>query len=57
MRDVLEWVGPLLPEGKPRHLLGIGEIDDIFTAVENGIDAFDCVIPTRFGRSCFSSTI
>lgn len=50
MRDVLDWVIPLLPEEKPRHLLGIGEVDDVFSAVENGIDTFDCVIPTRFGR-------
>ncbi len=50
MREVLEWVYPFLPEAKPRHLLGIGEIDDIFDAVSYGIDTFDCVIPTRFGR-------
>lgn len=50
MRDALEWTVPFLPENKPRHLLGIGEIDDIFDAVEWGIDTFDCVIPTRFGR-------
>lgn len=50
MRDVLEWVYPYLPENKPRHLLGIGEIDDIFDAVDAGMDTFDCVIPTRFGR-------
>ncbi len=50
MRDVLKWVEPLLPEEKPRHLLGIGEIDDIFAAVGAGMDTFDCVIPTRFGR-------
>ena len=50
MRDVLSWVHPFLPEEKPRHLLGIGEIDDIFSAIECGMDTFDCVIPTRFGR-------
>lgn len=50
MRDALEWTVPFLPESKPRHLLGIGEIDDIFDAVEWGMDTFDCVIPTRFGR-------
>lgn len=50
MRDVLDWVYPFLPEEKPRHLLGIGEIDDIFDAVDKGMDTFDCVIPTRFGR-------
>lgn len=50
MRKVLDWVSPILPEEKPRHLLGIGEIDDIFEAVDAGMDTFDCVIPTRFGR-------
>lgn len=50
MRDVLAWVHPYLPDNKPRHLLGIGEIDDIFDAVDAGMDTFDCVIPTRFGR-------
>lgn len=50
MTNVLDWVGPLLPDDKPRHLLGIGEVDDIFNAVERGMDTFDCVIPTRFGR-------
>lgn len=49
LREV-EWVVPYLPEDKPRHLLGVGRIEDIFTAVENGIDLFDCVIPTREAR-------
>jgi queuine tRNA-ribosyltransferase/7-cyano-7-deazaguanine tRNA-ribosyltransferase len=47
---VLNWTLPYLDESKPRHLLGIGEIDDIFNAVELGIDLFDCVIPTRWAR-------
>jgi queuine tRNA-ribosyltransferase len=37
-------------EGKPRHLLGIGEVDDLIRGVELGIDTFDCVTPTRLGR-------
>lgn len=41
---------PHLPDEKPRHLLGIGRIEDIFSAVENGMDTFDCVIPTREAR-------
>ena len=40
-----------LPEDKPRHLLGIGEVLDIFAGVENGIDTFDCVAPTREARN------
>jgi len=50
MKKVLDWATPLLPENKPRHLLGVGEIDDIFTLVKAGIDTFDCVMPTRLGR-------
>jgi queuine tRNA-ribosyltransferase/7-cyano-7-deazaguanine tRNA-ribosyltransferase len=51
MHQVLEWAVPLLPEDKPRHLLGIGEVEDIFAAVERGIDLFDCVAPTRMARN------
>src|SRR3989344_8003789 len=47
---MLGWVTPYLPEEKPRHLLGVGKVADIFEAVENGIDTFDCVIPTREAR-------
>lgn len=50
MRNVLKWTSPYLPEEKPRHLLGVGEIDDIFALVEHGIDTFDCVMPTRLAR-------
>ncbi len=48
--EVIEWTVEELDEEKPRHLLGIGEVDDIFECVERGIDTFDCVIPTRLGR-------
>ncbi len=51
MHRVLDWTIPLLPEGKPRHLLGIGEIEDIFAAVRRGIDTFDCAAPTRIARN------
>ena len=40
-----------LPEDSPKHLLGISEPDDIFTAIENGVDTFDCVSPTRVARN------
>ncbi len=50
MVDVLDWVTPILPKEKPRHLLGVGEIDDIFALVSRGIDTFDCVQPTRLAR-------
>jgi queuine tRNA-ribosyltransferase len=47
----VRWVNALLPEDKPRHLLGIGEPIDFFLGVENGVDTFDCVSPTRLGRN------
>ena len=50
MYNVLEWVIPHLPENKPRHLLGIGQVPDIFESVRRGVDTFDCVIPTREAR-------
>lgn len=50
MENVMKWVLPLLPVDKPRHLLGVGEIDDIFALVEAGFDTFDCVQPTRLAR-------
>lgn len=50
MQKTVEWVIPLLPENKVRHLLGIGDVDDIFEIVERGIDTFDCVTPSRLGR-------
>lgn len=50
MTHVLGWVLPLLPNEKPRHLLGVGEIDDIFSLIEAGVDTFDCVQPTRLAR-------
>ena len=46
----VRWVHEILPKEKPRHLLGIGEPEDLFVGVENGIDLFDCVAPTRNGR-------
>jgi queuine tRNA-ribosyltransferase/7-cyano-7-deazaguanine tRNA-ribosyltransferase len=51
MLRVLEWTVPQLPAHAPRHLLGIGEMEDLFEGVERGIDTFDCVIPTRFART------
>lgn len=50
MHQILEWTLPLLPDNKPRHLLGIGNVRDVFEGVERGIDLFDCVIPTREAR-------
>jgi queuine tRNA-ribosyltransferase len=58
MSTAVKWVNEILPEEKPRHLLGIGEPEDLFAGVENGVDLFDCVLPTRNGRNgtIFTST-
>lgn len=48
---VLEDLIPLIPEGKPRYLMGVGTPEEMERAVEMGIDMFDCVIPTRNGRN------
>lgn len=53
MNEVVGWTTARLggaAELKPRHLLGIGEIDDLVRGVEQGIDTFDCAMPTRLGR-------
>jgi queuine tRNA-ribosyltransferase len=50
MFEVVEWAVDELPEALPRHLLGIGEVDDLVRGVELGIDTFDCAMPTRIGR-------
>jgi queuine tRNA-ribosyltransferase len=49
--EIVRWVVDELPADKPRHLLGIGEPNDLFTAVEEGVDTFDCVAPTRNARN------
>jgi queuine tRNA-ribosyltransferase len=51
MHTAVKWVNEILPEEKPRHLLGIGEPEDLFMGVESGVDLFDCVLPTRNGRN------
>lgn len=50
MLDMLEITCPILPEDKPRYLMGVGTPDDILKSVARGIDMFDCVMPTRAGR-------
>ncbi len=56
MLSVLEATVPLLPAEKPRYLMGVGTPDDIIAAVLRGIDMFDCVIPTRAGRTARAYT-
>lgn len=49
-KKTLSWVTKLLPENKPRYLMGVGKPEDIVEAVRCGVDMFDCVIPTREAR-------
>jgi queuine tRNA-ribosyltransferase len=51
MCRVLDFASPMLPEDKPRYLMGVGKPDDLVEAVLRGIDMFDCVLPTRSGRT------
>jgi queuine tRNA-ribosyltransferase len=50
MREVVRWALRPTPPEKPRHLLGIGDVDDILASVAAGIDSFDCATPTRIAR-------
>ena len=50
IQDIVQFSAPLLPENKPRYLMGVGTYKEIAMAIASGIDLFDCVIPTRFGR-------
>ena len=50
MREVVGWSLASLPAEPPRHLLGIGDVDDLVDAVGAGVDSFDCATPTRLGR-------
>ncbi|MCS6842379.1 MAG: tRNA guanosine(34) transglycosylase Tgt [Roseiflexus sp.] len=50
MRAVVDMTVPHMPDHLPRHLLGIGDVDDLIECVARGIDMFDCVSPTRLGR-------
>jgi queuine tRNA-ribosyltransferase len=56
MLETLDATVPHLPEGAPRYLMGVGTPDDILGSVARGIDMFDCVIPTRAGRSARAYT-
>ncbi|OZG69666.1 tRNA guanosine(34) transglycosylase Tgt [Bifidobacterium eulemuris] len=49
--DICAWICDSMPENRPRHVLGIASVDDIFACVENGGDTFDCVAPARCGRN------
>lgn len=51
MYEVLDYTVPLLPENKPRYLMGVGSPDALWEGVARGIDMFDCVLPTRIARN------
>ncbi len=51
MLDTVGFTAPLLPANKPRYLMGVGKPADLVAAVQRGIDMFDCVLPTRSGRT------
>ena len=51
MHRLIRFTAPLLPENRPRYLMGIGELGDVMKAVEAGFDMFDCVMPTRNARN------
>jgi queuine tRNA-ribosyltransferase len=56
MKAVLSYVTPLLPADKPRYLMGVGYPRDLIAAVRQGVDMFDCVLPTRNGRNAYAFT-
>ncbi len=57
LSQIIRWVNQELPVDKPKHLLGISEPEDIFAAIEQGIDTFDCVSPTRVARNGAAYTL
>ena len=56
MLEVLDNIVPFMPKNKPRYLMGVGTPSDILEAVKKGIDMFDCVLPTRSGRTGLAFT-
>jgi queuine tRNA-ribosyltransferase len=58
MHEVINFTAPILPQDRPRYLMGIGDLKDVLVAVEAGFDMFDCVMPTRNARNgtLFTST-
>jgi queuine tRNA-ribosyltransferase len=56
MYETLDFTTPMLPEDRPRYLMGVGTPDDLLGAVARGVDMFDCVMPTRAGRTARAFT-
>jgi tRNA-guanine family transglycosylase len=57
MAEMLNWVIAELPEKKPRHLLGIGHLEDIEKIIKEGVDLFDCTVPTHYARRGIAFTL
>lgn len=56
MMEIIDWVIPHLADDKPRHLLGIGYLEDMERVIKSGIDLFDCTVPTHYARRGFAFT-
>jgi queuine tRNA-ribosyltransferase len=56
MYDMVEHTTSLMPENKPRYLMGVGRPENLLEAIERGVDMFDCVMPTRNGRNAYLFT-
>ena len=50
MENILQWTIPNLDDNKPRHLLGVGHLEDMELIIKEGVDTFDCTVPTHYGR-------
>ncbi len=57
MQKMINWVTEILPEKKPRHLLGIGYLEDMEKIIKSGIDTFDCTVPTHYARRGIAFTM
>jgi queuine tRNA-ribosyltransferase len=51
MFETVGWTAPLLPAGRARYFMGIGDPEGVLEVIERGVDMFDCVLPTRLGRT------
>ncbi len=56
MYDMVDFTTDLMPENKPRYLMGVGRPENILEAIERGVDMFDCVMPTRNARNSYLFT-
>ncbi len=56
MYDIVDFTTSMMPEDKPRYLMGVGRPENLLEAIERGIDMFDCVMPTRNGRNAYLFT-